>query len=635
LQNYVKVTHVVYTHDKLYTTTKEIEQDLIDRRLVKLTDAFARDEATILRDLHKKFLVNDIETVLNTEENRNNTKGTLLQALCHDYPQIKGCDLKTRVFPIFAGYQPGNFELNRTLNKVGPKSLRIFVGMPVIITDNLVNVPLNASRTDTSSSLPKNTQGVIKSFNLNPFVVGIDGSSLVAPEIVIQVNVESNGVTLDGSCFHKPVQYVITPRLQRCVVDIEGRAYNFSRMQFPLKSGLCISWTLVQGLTIPNLCLDIIRNDIIYNEININLQALWYVTLSRVRNLQNILITRFPGPNDKNNTNNYKFVKMRWKFFNMQNRAAVDFEKKFIKLAQTRFVETEILKARSQIQLLEHMNNSFSSAKNNFLSATSELAEVHTNLAYICIDISDIIKAALTDKPTETLFPPIRNLLSNQLNTAFSAGEAQSVLLAKEVSNSLPLQQCLSWLEKFCKSEFDIRNDLYFTAAKLITFEKVISSSSSSSSSSSTGGRVGLSTSPSASKLSFEFRYLRSKKSIRLPGICEEDILVAIYEVLDYIVESANQVIKNPIKNPLAFVEVYRSLSKRPRVYESSDLKSAPKLIGSFKTKVQARFLGFVTLSEYYMNFYPGDDAHPELNGLESTSDEQVHLDEKIAANYD
>lgn len=634
LDNYVKVTHVVYTHERLYVVNEELERDLINRGLVTLTEVLADDSIESIAGFpfSQEFSSFEIHTLMNTDDNLDLTGGTNLLAVC----KVTETNVTEHRFVKPTCNKSGNYSLNRSLNKVGPKELRIFDGMPVIFTDTLHKVPLLSNRYDMSTTIAKNTQGVIKSFDLK------------SNEIIVKVSIESNSLTIDGRCHFKPVEYVITRKSQSCNVLLNGHTYSFKRFQFPLKTGLCISWSLVQGLTIPYLCLDITRNTILYDSPMMNFSALWYVTLSRVRNLKCIYLSGMKVPTNLKTGDSVCQIwrALLFRFFQRVNPQAACFEKKYIEQAQTRLEETSILKANSQITLVDHMNKNFNAGK-NFLSSCSELSAVYTNLGTICLNVIQLIEQALSNEPGIQLHPQLKRYYSNKLNKALSDGKAQSLLLETEVSKSLPVLECFSWLAKFCESKLDISNSIYMGMAKLVTFGKVNST---------IGGLSELSTSSSnssAAVVNIEFRYLRSRlsnpdNSIVLEAIIEEDILHTIYAVLEHIKECAKQVTSNPIDNPQVFVESYRQSNdeernKRQRVsaIPNPNMISQPKLIPYFTTVVNTRFLTIETIEDFHKAinkamlegvFHDIPAMSRQTNPLEHVQDaeQQMHVEQTL-----
>ena len=594
---YVQVTHVVYTHEELQIANMEIEKKLETIAHVRFTESFAEDSILVdtVYAAKKGFKYFEILSIPNSEDNLRESGGTLMAAQKVDKSGSKAK---------YAHYvKPpndklkGNMNLDRTLGKVGPKSFRMFNGMPVILTDTLERVAMISGGTGT---LAKNTQGVISDFDL----------SCAKPFIIVDVKGETNNLV------ETKVSYKIHRTSEQCKVVIDGEWFLFRRLQFPLKTGLCISWTLVQGLTIPYLCLDFGKNSLLHGNSIISCEALWYVTLSRVKSLQCIYIQGLEtfSESAKNDVTQVIYDRLKSNFFQYVDQKCIAFEAKYIEKATSLVSEKTIIKASNKIALLEHMKERFNSSK-NFLSSKSELAVIYVKLADICLQLVRIIRNAL--RPVTIMNPFDKTRLSIHLNSDLIQGKEYADVLVKHVNPSLPLSECFQWIKDFCEGKCNVNHDDYYFSSSLITFQ--------------VGGNI----SDPVDKLEFRF-LLRSgvanSNESPVNAAFDDDLVDPVSNVLTYIQEYAEQVKGpgNPVNNPAAFIESYASSeddsNKRQRgSYANVALTSDSKLQTDFLTSHRERFLQYQTIREVdQMHAASNRDYSHGHDNLMNTLDDHV-----------
>ncbi len=223
------------------------------------------------------------------------------------------------------------------------------------------------------------------------------------------------------------------------------------RSQFPFKYGLAVSWSAIQGLTIPYIFLDFNKNQIVIDKYPEH-PAMWLVALSRVKSLDNILI---------NLPSKYEIEEVL-KFLNCMDTYSIQFERNWIKDAQQTQSEY-VLKAEHGSALLDQMIDDFNSAQ-------SELT-----LAYKMKELRSIIVTLLNaislSHPSNNRSDFIKNIYSGQLKYALEKGKE---LISEFGTNPLTLTLKESFLfyadvcEKiFPNMKFSNVTDNVFSSANL------------------------------------------------------------------------------------------------------------------------------------------------------------------------
>jgi hypothetical protein len=255
-----------------------------------------------------------------------------------------------------------------------PAFLYIYIGMPVVMTRNIWSEDLTKR-----FNIAKHTQGVISNYT-------VENNDVTTVDITLN---------LTSECGH-PFFYKITEKRElgyrRSLMDffvydasdpnkwrrVTGKT-QVSREMFRFNYGKNLSWSAVQGLTLNKVVVDLSANRIItYPHSKIQVAALFYVALSRVKSLDDFLLI-FPEPGKAAPS-----VKEFLPFVNFVDKESVDFEVKWVKMATTEEDEY-IIKAKDPLALMDMQNETYfqslpdyPSARGNFMEQQQETKRMET-----------------------------------------------------------------------------------------------------------------------------------------------------------------------------------------------------------------------------------------------------------------
>ena len=254
-----------------------------------------------------------------------------------------------------------------------PAHLYIYIGMPVVMTRNIWSDDLTKRY-----NITKHTEGCISNYT-------VENNDVTTVEITLN---------LTSECGH-PFLYKITEKrelgFRRFLDDFfvyesdpkEWRKVHektqVNRGMFRFNYGKNLSWSAVQGLTLNKVVVDLSANRIItYPRAKIQVAALFYVALSRVKSLDDFLLI-FPEPGKAAPP-----VKAFLPFVNFVDKESVDFEVKWVKMATTEEHEY-IIKAKDPLVLMDMQNEAYfqnlpdyHSARGNFMEQQQERKKMET-----------------------------------------------------------------------------------------------------------------------------------------------------------------------------------------------------------------------------------------------------------------
>ena len=201
--------------------------------------------------------------------------------------------------------------------------------MRVIISKNSFGYE-NCTDLKSRIRIAKGSIGTIKEFitNDNTKVIEKIGVSLLVPsEEGISTDPDEN----DYKTLYFQRDYTTYKRVNVIPLDLDDKnaktvVGKLTRQQFPFKYAAVVSWSTIQGMTIPYLHLSLSgSNKMLYNHHRADtFYGLFFVTISRVKNLKHLSI-EFPN----NMTDCDKTRNDIKKFINCVSMEAINFEKDF------------------------------------------------------------------------------------------------------------------------------------------------------------------------------------------------------------------------------------------------------------------------------------------------------------------
>ena len=243
-----------------------------------------------------------------------------------------------------------------------PAKLYVYIGMPVILTRNMWSNDLTKDH-----NLSKGTQGIITSF-VTTYENGVESDSIqkivvklkLTSECGHEIEVERTLARQLGFSIRIPSMFSRWQKNENLQNKERPGCYarvkpgnNFSnsvqRSMFPFTYGKDLSWSSIQGLTLNMVCINLGPNALITSpKAQYSVPAIFYVGLSRVRSIKNVLII-WP---EKKHDNYYE------RFLNCVDKGSVQFEKNWIAEAE-RAKDEYVLKALDQITLLDMQRNNY------------------------------------------------------------------------------------------------------------------------------------------------------------------------------------------------------------------------------------------------------------------------------------